>query len=78
MFQFYISLIMLLKLKGLYKPLKTVPTVNLSHTQLLFERYNAFDINNMYRKELCVFMYKSQSLASKFFSFYIQKSSKQS
>ena len=25
---------------------------------LLFERYNALDINNMYKKELCLFMYK--------------------
>ena len=30
----------------------------LSHTQPLFERYNALDINNMYKKELCLFMYK--------------------
>ena len=29
----------------------------LSHTQPLFERYNALDINNMYTKELCLFIY---------------------
>ena len=30
----------------------------LSHNQPLFERYNALDINNMYKKALCLFMYK--------------------